>query len=149
MNYYVLKYTNGKFEKEYNWCSKVDVCHVDSENKNINFQITDLNKDGKFEIWCVNENYCKGGVDVNNLIVYMYEKGILYSMKSVTNIITPEYSETDAELKEYPSEDGIPMYSINQFDSKFESISDQFKQYAIKIRNENILGSDRFSFSLE
>jgi len=146
LNYYVLKYTNGKFEKEYTWCSKVDLCHVDSENKNINFQITDLNKDGNFEIWCVNENYCKGGVDPNNIIVYMYEKSSLYSMKSVTNI--PNMEITDAEIKEW-IKDGA-SYSINLFDSNFLSISDQFRQYAIKIRNENILGTDRrFNFDLK
>lgn len=146
LNYYVLKYNSGQFEKEYSWCEKVDVCPVDEDNNNINFQITDLNKDGKFEIWSVNENYCMGGVDPKNLNIYMYENGAVYVMKSVTNI--PNMEVTDAEIKEW-IKDGDATYSINQFDSKFESISDQFKQYAIKIRNENILGSDRFNFSLD
>ena len=146
LNYYVLKYNNGKFEKEYNWCEKVDACHFDSENNNINFQITDLNKDGKLEVWCVNENYCKSDVSPNELVVYMYENGNIYVMKSVTNI--PKMEITDAEIKEW-IKDGNTAYSINQFDSKFLSISDQFRQYAIKIRNENILGSDRFNFVLE
>lgn len=146
LNYYVLKYNNGQFEKEYSWCEKVDVCPVDEDNNNINFQITDLNKDGKFEVWCVNENYCMGGVDPKNLNIYMYENGAVYEMKSVTNI--PKMEITDAEIKEW-IKDGDTAYSINQFDSKFLSISDQFRQYAIKIRNENILGSDRFNFSLE
>lgn len=146
LNYYVLKYNDGQFEKEYSWCAKVDVCPVDEDNNNINFQITDLNKDGKFEIWCVNENYCKGDVSPNNIIVYMYEKSSLYSMKSVTNI--PNMEITDAEIKEW-IKDGYSSYSINLFDSNFLSISDQFRQYAIKIRNENILGTDRFNFDLK
>jgi hypothetical protein len=146
LNYYVLKYNNGKFEKEYNWCEKVDACHFDSENNNINFQITDLNKDGKLEVWCVNENYCKSDVSPNELVVYMYENGNIYVMKSVTNI--PKMEITDAEIKEW-IKDGNTAYSINQFDSKFESISDQYKQYAIIIRNENLLGEDRFNFVLE
>ena len=35
LNYYVLKYNNGQFEKEYSWCEKVDVCPVDEDNNSI------------------------------------------------------------------------------------------------------------------
>jgi hypothetical protein len=146
LNYYILKYSNGKFEKEYSWCETVNVCPVDSDNNNIDFQITDLNNDGKFETWCVNENYCLGGVDPTNLNIYMYENGNLYLMKSVTNI--PNMEITDIEIKEW-IQNGDATYSINKFDSKFQTISDQYRKYAIKIRNENILGEGRFNFSLD
>ena len=148
LNYYILKYNNNQFEKEYSWQKIVDVCHVDSENNNLNFQITDLNKDGKFETWCVNENYCVGGIHPSHLFVYMYENGVLYTMKSVTNM--PDFDLTDIQINEWikdyendeDEEDENVAYklSINKFDSKFLSIPNQFRQYAIKIRNENILG---------
>jgi hypothetical protein len=146
LNYYILKYSNGKFEKEYNWREKVNVCPVDSDNKNIDFRITDLNRDGQYEIWTVNENYCKGDVSPNNLNIYMYEKSKLYSMKSVTNI--PSMEITDTEIKEW-MKGGDTNFSINQFDVQFESISQQYKDFAIKIRNENILGADKFNFALD
>ena len=134
LNYYILKYSNGTFEKEYNWSKTVNACPVDWDNKNIDFQITDLNNDGKFEIWCVNESYCKGDVSPNTLNIYMYENGNLYLMESVTN--NPNIGITDIEIKEWGEEN----YSINLFDSKFQTLSDQYRKYAIKIRNENILG---------
>ncbi len=138
LNYYILKYNNNQFEKEYSWQKIVGVCIQDSENKNLNFQITDLNKDGKFETWCVNENYCVGGIHPSHLFVYMYENGKLYTMKSVTNI--PDFDLTDIQINEWIKDDENSDLSINQFDSKFLSIPNQFRQYAIKIRNENILG---------
>lgn len=146
LNYYILKSTNGEFVKEFSWTEKVDICPVDVDNNNIDFQITDLNKDGKLEIWCVNENYCLGGVDPKNLNVYMCEKGLLYKMKSVTNI--PKMEITDIEIKEWIN-DGDTNYCINKFDENFKTISDEFRQYAIKMRTKNILGSDRFNSVLE
>lgn len=138
LNYYVLKYKNNHFEKEFTWEKKLEPCHLDSDNSNINFQITDINSDGNFEIWCVNENYCNGGINANHLYVYMYQNGELYTMKSATNY--PDFDITDETIREWSKDEEDPYFSINEFDSKFLSISPIYREYAIRLRNENILG---------
>ena len=138
LTYYVLRFKNNQFEKEFSWQKKLDPCHLDSENSNIKFQITDLNKDGKFEIWCVNENYCKGGIQPSDLFIYLYQNGELYTMKSATNI--PDFDINDEQIKEWTKDEEDPFLRINEFDSKFLSISNVYREYAIRLRNENILG---------
>lgn len=138
LTYYVFAHKNNKFEKDFQWQIKREICHQDSENRNINFQVTDINKDGIFEIWCVNENYCNGGINPNDLYIYMFQNGELFTMKSATNI--PDFDITDETITEWNKDDEDPYLSINEFDSKFLSISTIYREHAIRMRNANILG---------
>jgi hypothetical protein len=144
--YYILKYTNNKILIDFSWSEIVTSCPVDSDNNNIDFQLTDLNADGNLEVWCVNENYCKGGMDPNNLNVYLYENQKIHLMKSVTNM--PSMEITDKEIREWIS-DGVSMYSINQFDSNFQKLPIQYRDFAEQLRKRNILGSDGFNFYVD
>ena len=146
LNYYILKYTNDKILIEFKWSEIVTSCPVDSDNNNIDFQLTDLNSDGNVEVWCVNENYCKGGMDPNNLNVYLYENQQINLMKSVTNI--PKMEITDKEIKEWMS-NGDSTYSINQFDSNFQKLPVEYRDFAKQLREQNILGSDGLNFYVD
>jgi hypothetical protein len=81
------------------------------------------------------ESLCSLGIEPSKLEVNLFNKGKINKMESVTN--SRDFF-TDTEIKEWIQNGS--NYVINKFDTNFENLSDNFKSYAIELRNNNIYG---------
>ena len=136
---YLLKKVESDFVVIEKWNSPIETCFLTLETnfigKNIDFHLTDIDKDNNFEIWYVIESLCSFGIEPSKLEVNLFNKGKINKMESVTN--SRDFF-TDTEIKEWIQNGS--NYVINKFDSNFENLSDNFKSYAIELRNNNIYG---------
>jgi hypothetical protein len=129
---YILKFIDSDYSIYMNWNNTLEPCFLtaESDDENIDFHLTDINGDSNFEIWYVIESFCSLGVEPYKLQICLFNDSLLYTMESATN--SPGFF-TDDDIKEY--------YAINKFDPNFEKLSQEFKSYAIELRNKNIFGS--------
>ena len=140
-NCYVLNMIDSEFHIEKKWNYTLEKCFLtaESQDNNIDFHLTDLNKDNKPEIWYVLESFCSLGVEPYKIQICLFNNSTLHTMESVTN--WPEMF-TDDDIQEW-IKDGS-KYSINKFDPNFEKLSQEFKLYAIGLRNKNLYGSSYY-----
>jgi hypothetical protein len=136
---YILKSIDYEFVIDEKWTSSIETCYLELIGKNIDFHITDINKDNKVEVWYVVESYCSLGVEPSKLEIYLYKSGVLNKMESVTNW-PGQYTDTDVARWIKDGED----FAINKFDSNFEKLPQEYKTYAIELRNKNLFGSSGY-----
>jgi hypothetical protein len=138
---YILTYIDTDFIVYMKWNNTFETCFegVDDNSENIDFRLTDLNNDNQIEIWYVLESSCTLGVEPSRLQICLFNNGILNTMESITNY--PELY-TDNDVKEWIKEGSD--FSINKFDANFEKLSQEFKAYAVKLRNINLYGSSHY-----
>jgi hypothetical protein len=136
---YILKSIDYEFVIDEKWTSSIETCFLELMVKNIDFHITDINKDDKVEIWYVVESYCSLGVEPSKLEIYLYKSGALNKMESVTNW-PGQFTDSDVAKLIKDGED----FAINEFDSNFEKLPQEYKTYAIGLRNKNLFGSSGY-----
>jgi hypothetical protein len=139
LNCYILKSIDYEFVIDEKWTSSIETCFLELMGKNIDFHITDINRDNKVEIWYVVESYCSLGVEPSKLEIYLYKSGALNKMESVTNW-PGQFTDSDVARWIKDGED----FSINKFDSNFEKLPQEYKTYAIELRNKNLFGSSGY-----
>jgi hypothetical protein len=132
---FTLKLINSDFVIFEKWAVQTEICYVDSYVENIDFHITDINQDKNVEIWYVMESNCSSGVEPSKLNICLFKNGTIHKMESVTNF--PGFF-SDVDIREW-IKDGSE-YVINKFDSNFEVLSEEYKTYAINLRNKNLCG---------
>jgi len=101
-------------------------CPVDLKASYIKntFAVTDLNKDGKAEVWLMYKTVCHGDVSPSDMKIIMHEAGSKYAVR-VTNRV--KVSETDVMGGEY------------KFDEAFKKAPQAFRQYAEQLWKKNII----------
>ncbi len=99
-------------------------CDVDVEVTYIknSFAVTDLDKNGKAEIWLLYKLGCRGGVDPEDMKMMMYEGEKKYAIRGSTKI---KFSETDFEGGEY------------KLDEAFKKAPEAFQKYAKQLWEKN------------
>jgi hypothetical protein len=99
-------------------------CPVDIEANYIanTFAITDLNKNGKAEIWLMYKTSCRGDVSPSDMKIMMYEGDKKYAVRGRNKI---KISETDFEGGEY------------KLDEAFKNSPDVFQKYAKQLWEKN------------
>lgn len=99
-------------------------CPVDIEATYIKntFAVTDLNKNGKAEVWLMYKTGCRGDVSPSEMKIIMYEGEKKYAVRGRNKT---RISETDFEGGEY------------HFDEAFKKSSEVFQQYAKQLWEKN------------
>ena len=99
-------------------------CDVDVEATYIknSFAVTDLDKNGKAEVWLLYKLGCRGGVDPEEMKIMMYEGEKKYAVRGRNKI---KVSETDYEGGEY------------SFDEAFKKSPESFQKYAKQLWEKN------------
>ncbi|GAB4038814.1 hypothetical protein GCM10028809_58130 [Spirosoma gilvum] len=95
----------------------VTECPVDIELYFVakTFAVTDLNKDGKAEVWLMYKSGCHGDVSPISMKIIMYENGKKYAVRGETRV--------KVSATEY-------MGGSYSFDAAFKSAPSLFRQYA-------------------
>ena len=101
-------------------------CPVDLKANYIKhtFAVTDLNKDGKAEVWLMYKTVCHGDVSPSDMKIIMYEAGNKYAVRSTNKV---KVSEKDYMGGEY------------KFDEAFKKAPEVFKVYATQLWKKNIM----------
>lgn len=86
------------------------------------FAVTDLNKDGKAEVWIMYKVSCQGDVSPIPMKIIMYQDNKKYAVRGTTRT---KVSATDYMGGEY------------SFDEAFKNAPSEFKQYAEKLWKQN------------
>jgi len=121
---YVLK--NGVWAEKWKVYDFMKDCPVDLEANFIKntFAVTDLDKNGKAEVWLMYNTGCHGDPSPINMKVLMYEGAKKYAMRGSTKV---RISETEYEGGQYT------------FDDPFKQAPKVFKDYAIKLWDKNVI----------
>jgi len=82
------------------------------------FPVTDLNKDGKAEVWVMYKVSCQGDVSPIPMKIIMYQDNKKFALRGTTRV---KVSATDYIGGEY------------SFDEAFKNAPVQFRQYAVKL----------------
>ncbi len=86
------------------------------------FAVTDLNKDGKAEVWIMYKNSCQGDVSPVAMKIIMYEDNKKFAVRGTTKV---QYSATEFMGGEF------------NFDEAFKKAPIEFRQYAEKLWKQN------------
>lgn len=103
-------------------------CTVDVTAKFLpqTFAVTDLNNDGKAEVWLMYRTACRGDVSAANMKIIMYQSTKKYAMRGTSKI----QISTDPVMY-----DG----GTYAFDDAFKAGPDVFRQYAETLWKKNLL----------
>ena len=85
------------------------------------FKITDLNKNGKSEIWTMYQKTCVSDVSPIEMKIIMHEGKTKFALRG-NSIVNPGNGKIGGEFK---------------FDKNFENAPSEFKEYALKMWKEN------------
>lgn len=88
------------------------------------FAVTDLNNDGKAEVWLMYKTICHGDVSPSNMKIIMYESNRKYAIRGTNRV---KASETETEGGEYT------------LDEAFKNAPAIFKLYAENLWKKNIM----------
>lgn len=101
-------------------------CPVDIKANYIknSFAVTDLNKDGKAEVWLMYKTVCHGDVSPSNMKIIMYEAGKKYAARGTNRV---KYSEKEYTGGEY------------SFDEAFKAAPPAFREYAAALWKKHIM----------
>ncbi len=104
----------------------IDDCPVDIAANFIKntLTVTDLNNDGKTEVWIMYKTACHGDVSPCSMKVIMYENGKKFAMRGENKVVL---SETETYGGKYT------------FDKAFKNAPKEFRTYAEKMWKKNIL----------
>jgi hypothetical protein len=86
------------------------------------FAVTDLNKDGKGEVWTMYKVSCQGDVSPIPMKIIMYHDNKKFAARGTTKV---QLSENDYEGGEFV------------FDEAFKNAPEEFRQYAEKLWNQH------------
>jgi hypothetical protein len=87
------------------------------------FAITDLNKNGKAEVWLMYKTACRSDVSPANMKVVMYEGNKKHTIRGTNKVLVSEKTYTGGEYT---------------FDETFKNAPEVFKQYALQLWKKNI-----------
>jgi hypothetical protein len=101
-------------------------CPVDLKANYIKhtFAVTDLNEDGKAEVWLMYKTVCHGDVSPSDMKIIMFEAGNKYAVRGTNKV---KVSENDYMGGEY------------KFDDALKKAPQVFRQYAEQLWKKNIL----------
>jgi len=101
-------------------------CPVDLKANYIKqtFAVTDLNKDGKAEVWLMYKTVCHGDVSPSDMKIIMYEAGNKYAVRGTNKVKVSEKGYMGGEYK---------------FDDALKKAPQVFRQYAEQLWKKNIL----------
>jgi len=140
LHFHILDCSNPfNINEKYHWKSIVDSCYVDHDNQMIDVQFTDLNADGNVEVWCVNELYCKGGVDPNNLLIFKYENFKHCTLQSMTNIVWNTMDEESVIDDSFLISND---YNVILLDECFKNNDPAIIAFAKYLRKKNVFGEE-------
>jgi hypothetical protein len=88
------------------------------------FAVTDLNKNGKAEVWLMYKTVCHGDVSPSNMKIIMYENDKKFAVRGTNRV---KFSEKEFMGGEYT------------FDDAFKTGPKAFRDYAKKLWDKNIL----------
>jgi hypothetical protein len=88
------------------------------------FAVTDLNKDGRAEVWLMYKMVCHGDVSPSDMKIIMYEESKKYAARGTNKVKVSE--------KEYLGGD-------YKFDEAFKKAPGVFRQYAAQLWKKNIM----------
>lgn len=87
-------------------------------------QVTDLDKDGTGEVWVMYKTTCRSDVSPSSMKIIMYEGQAKHAMRGQNKVPATETTYFGGEYK---------------FDEAFDSAPKSFREFAIKLWNENII----------
>ena len=121
---YIL--SDEKWALQWKMYDYVKECPVDIECNFVknSFAVTDLDKNGKAEVWLMYITGCHGDVSASNMKVIVYEGTQKYAMRGHTKV---RISETEYEGGEYA------------FDEPFKKAPEAFRKYALKLWQKNLM----------
>ncbi len=101
-------------------------CPVDVEARYIKntFAVTDLNKDGRAEVWLMYKTVCRGDVSPSDMKIIMYQAGNKYGLRGTSRV---KVSEKDFVGGDY------------KFDDAFKKAPEVFRQYAVQLWKKNMI----------
>ncbi|MCP9750416.1 hypothetical protein EGI32_05475 [Ferruginibacter sp. HRS2-29] len=122
--HYLLKQNRQELTWKLN--DAVKDCPVDVEAGYVHntFAVTDLDKNGKAEVWLMYITACHGDVSPANMKIIMYESGKKHAARGTNKV---QVSEKEFAGGEY------------NFDEIFKKSPKVFRQYADKLWQKNIL----------
>lgn len=88
------------------------------------FAVTDLNKNGKGEVWLMYKTTCHGDVSPSNMKIIMYEDNKKHAVRGTSKVKVSEKDYTGGE------------YS---FDEAFKKVSPPIREYAKQLWKKNIM----------
>ncbi|MHA3786568.1 M949_RS01915 family surface polysaccharide biosynthesis protein [Flavobacterium hauense] len=124
---YLYTFKEGNWALNWKIYDFVEECPVDIE---LNFitpaiSVTDLNKDGKAEVWVMHKVGCHGDVSPVSMKLIMYENGKKYAMRGE--------NRAHVGYNEY-------LGGEYTFDTVFRQGPKQFRDYATQLWKKHILG---------
>jgi len=127
---YAYQYTiksNGSMQLNWQMVDFVKDCQVDLEAIYIpgTFAVTDLDRNGKAEVWLMYKTLCAGDISPGEMKIIMHEGGNKYAIRGQNKV------------RVGPAEYDGGKYS---FDDAFKSGPDIFKKYAQDLWRKNIWG---------
>lgn len=114
--------------KVYDYISDCPVDLMASFVKNT-FQVTDLNNDGIAEVWLMYKTVCHGDVSPSDMKIIMYEGKNKYAMRGENKV---QAGTLDNGEKQF-------MGGEYKFDENFKKSPKEFKDFALKLWNENLI----------
>lgn len=87
------------------------------------FAVTDLNNDGKAEVWVMYKTVCHGDVSPCNMKIIMYESNKKFAVRGTTRV-KPSDKEEGGEYN---------------FDEAFKNGPEVFRNYALKLWKNNVV----------
>jgi hypothetical protein len=104
----------------------VKECPVDIKANYIpnTFAVTDLNKDGKAEVWLMYTTVCHGDVSPSNMKIIMYEGNKKYAVRGTSKVKISD--------KEYEG-------GVYTFDEAFKKGPKSFRSYALQLWKKNVI----------
>jgi len=125
---FAFHYLSRQNKNELTWKMNdaIKDCPVDVEVGFVRntFAVTDIDKNGKAEIWLMYTTACRGDVSPANMKIIMYESGKKYAARGTNKV---KISDTESEGGEYV------------FDDAFKNAPSAFRHYADKLWQKNIL----------
>lgn len=123
---YSYKTVNDKHILSWRVHDFVKECPVDLNADYIpnTFAVTDLNKDGKAEVWLMYKIVCHGDVSPSNMKIIMYEGNKKYAVRGTNKV---KVSDKEYDGGEYT------------FDDAFKNGPHSFRSYALQLWKKNLL----------
>ncbi|WP_425562960.1 M949_RS01915 family surface polysaccharide biosynthesis protein [Mucilaginibacter gynuensis] len=126
---YAYHYTiegNGVYKSTWQTYDFIKDCPVDINASFIpgTFAVTDLDKNGKAEVWLMYKTVCHGDVSPSNMKIIMHEGDKKYAVRGTNKV---KLSATETEGGKYT------------FDEVFKNGPEAFRQYAAKLWQKNIM----------
>jgi hypothetical protein len=87
-------------------------------------QVSDLDNNGKAEVWVMYKVTCRSDVSPCNMKIIMYEDQTKHAMRGETKVPATETSSWGGEYK---------------FDEAFEKAPKKFRDFALKLWNDNVM----------